>query len=80
MNKLEHLLTILMEECAEVQQAASKIKRFGADEGRDIAAKEYGNNTERLRYEINDLIAMIEMIEDEPVAGDLPVRIDAPIA
>ncbi len=65
MNRLEHLLTILTEECAEIQQAATKILRFGPDEGRDIAAIEYGNNAQRLRYEINDMIAMVEMLERE---------------
>ena len=65
MDRLEHLLTILSEECAEIQQAASKTLRFGLEEGRDLAAMEYGNNVQRLRYEINDMIALVEMLEGE---------------
>lgn len=65
MNRLEHLLTILTEECAEVQQAATKTLRFGLEEGRDLSAMEYGNNVQRLRHEINDMLAMVEMLEVE---------------
>ena len=51
----DYMLTVLIEECAEVIQAASKCKRFGSDnyfEG-------YGNNRERLSSEIGDLLAVI---------------------
>ncbi len=65
MNRLEHLLTILTEECAEVQQAGTKTLRFGLEEGRDPSAMAYGNNVQRLRHEINDMIAMVEMLEAE---------------
>jgi len=65
MNRLEHLLTILTEECAEVQQAGTKTLRFGLEEGRDLSAMEYGNNVQRLRHEINDMLAMVEMLEGE---------------
>lgn len=34
MNLKEHLLTVLSEECAEVQQAVSKALRFGAKDSR----------------------------------------------
>lgn len=51
----DYMLTVLIEECAEVIQAASKCKRFGSDnhfEG-------YGNNRERLSSEIGDLLGVI---------------------
>jgi len=67
MNRIEHLLTILTEECAEVQQATTKALRFGLEEGRDIAATAYGNNVERMRHELNDLLAMVEMLEKEGI-------------
>jgi NTP pyrophosphatase (non-canonical NTP hydrolase) len=65
MNRIEHLLTIATEECAEVQQAATKALRFGLEEGKDCSAFEHGSNVERLRYELNDLIAVVEMLESE---------------
>lgn len=65
MNRLEHLLVILTEECAEVQQAATKTLRFGLEEGRDLSAMEYGSNVERLSYELNDLMATVEMLRVE---------------
>ena len=77
MNRLEHLLTILTEECAEVQQAVTKALRFGLNEGRDIDC----TNAERLRQELNDLIASVEMLVAEgvnlsadPVAKEMKKR------
>ena len=63
MNRQEHLMTILTEECSEVQQAVTKTLRFGLDEGRDIEC----TNAERLRAELNDLLAMVEMLEAEGI-------------
>jgi hypothetical protein len=63
MNRLEHLLVIMSEECAEVQQDIAKALRFGLDEGRDIS----GTNEQRIRKEFNQLIAMVEMLEKEGV-------------
>lgn len=54
-NFREHLLVVLMEECAEVQQACSKILRFGGSEA----------NRMDLFHEWNDLLATTEMIRDE---------------
>jgi len=55
------LLTILVEECAEVQQRATKAMRFGIDErqpGQDLT------NSERLAAEIGDLLEMIDRALD----------------
>ena len=43
MNRHEEILTILQEECAEVIQAVSKIKRFGTPENYTNLAKEMGD-------------------------------------
>ena len=54
----EHeLLTITMEECAEVIQACSKVMRFGPD-------SEYDGKTarEHLEKELGDLYCMIDLI------------------
>ena len=59
MNKTEYLLTCLIEECAEVQQAATKALRFGLNN------KLLGGlitNAQSIGKECVDLIAIIEMI------------------
>lgn len=61
MNRGEHLLTILSEECAEVIQAVTKALRFGMHEGRDIS----GTNLLRLKQELNDVYAVVEMVQCE---------------
>ena len=63
MNRVEHLLTILMEECGEVIQDAAKTLRFGDEEGRDIDC----TNAQRLRKEFNQLLAVAEMLEEEGI-------------
>lgn len=61
MNRGEHLLTILSEECAEVTQAATKAMRFGMHEQRDLPTSNY----DRLRTELNDIYAVVEMVACE---------------
>lgn len=61
MNKTEHLLTCLMEECAEIQQATSKALRFGLDDGRPNSET---TNAEDIAIECTDLIAIIEMLHE----------------
>lgn len=60
MGKLttDELLVILMEECAEVIQAASKCLRFGFTRYQP----EYGNNDKVLAAEIGDLLAMVDAL------------------
>lgn len=62
MNRLEHLLTIFSEECSEIQQAVSKAKRFGLDDGYPGTER---TNLSDIRIELNQLIAMAEMLEAE---------------
>lgn len=50
LDKDQQLLVILMEECAEVTQSASKVLRFGTDQ-----------NKEELSKELGDLQAMINL-------------------
>jgi NTP pyrophosphatase (non-canonical NTP hydrolase) len=52
------ILTILIEECAEVQQRATKLLRFGRDE---VQPGQPHNNRERLSGELGDLNAIVEM-------------------
>lgn len=57
MNHLEHMLTILAEECAEVAQVASKAIRFGME---DHQPGPYESNRRRLERELADVVAMAE--------------------
>lgn len=64
MNRLEHLLTQLGEECAEVAQRASKAARFGIMEvqpGQDM------NNARRITNEVEDMIGVVELLQAEGV-------------
>lgn len=58
----DELLTILMEECAEITQRASKAKRFGIDE------KQPGDDRDnlfRMTEEIGDLFCVVERLRKE---------------
>lgn len=52
------ILTILVEECAEVQQRATKILRFGRDE---VELGQSRSNRDRLSMELGDLEEVIRM-------------------
>jgi NTP pyrophosphatase (non-canonical NTP hydrolase) len=60
MNRLEELLIILSEECAEVAQAAIKCVRFGMD-------SEYQGmiNRYQLERELGDFMAMFKLLCEE---------------
>lgn len=51
MNRTEEILLILQEECAELIQAVSKVKRFGLDYNKD-----------QLHQEIADVLCMINLV------------------
>jgi len=59
MTKEEFLLVNLIEECAEIQHAASKAIRFGSN-------NEYFGvtNMQKLDEEFNDLLAIIELLKE----------------
>lgn len=60
----DELLTILMEECAEVIQEASKVIRFGAH-------AEYSGDTplSRLEKELGDLQCMIDLLHSNDMVS-----------
>jgi NTP pyrophosphatase (non-canonical NTP hydrolase) len=72
MNELEHLLTVLTEECAEVAQRACKAARFGMTE---IQPGQAEDNKRRLERELADLMATAELlgliIRDEDKAAKI---------
>lgn len=55
-NKQNEILLILQEECAEVIQAISKVKRFGLE-----------NNIEQLEQEVADVLCMINLAFDHGI-------------
>jgi NTP pyrophosphatase (non-canonical NTP hydrolase) len=54
----EELLVILIEECGEVIQAATKCLRFGYDRRQP----DYGVNSEVLAKEVGDLIGVVDAL------------------
>lgn len=55
----EDLLILLVEECGEVIQAATKCLRFGFDVDHGV---EYGNNKLVLSREVGDLLAIVDAL------------------
>jgi len=70
MNRKEHLLTILAEECMEIGKECTKALRFGTE---DHHPTQTGTNAQKISDEYNDLLAVIGMLNDE---GFLNVTID----
>lgn len=64
MNRTEHLLTVLGEECAEVQQRVSKALRFGLDE---VEPGQALPNRDRIVKELHDLFAVVEMLQERAI-------------
>ena len=71
-DKLQEVLLITQEECAEVSQAISKVFRFGSD-GRwpDESAL---TNKEKLEEEVGDLLAMIDILIQKAYLSDTYVN------
>ncbi len=59
MNTQEHLLTIVMEECAELAQRCSKALRFGMNEKQP---EQRYTNAERIKEEYTDLVGAMHML------------------
>jgi hypothetical protein len=64
MTRFDYLLVKLQEECAEVIQRVCKIQRFGIDEIQPEQPISRDNGS-RLKDELRDLIAVLDMLEDE---------------
>ena len=57
MNREEEILTILQEECAEVIQAISKIKRFGLEK----------KNIKQLEKELGDFLCLLRFLHEDKI-------------
>lgn len=64
MNRVEHLLTCLSEECDEVGQRVAKALRFSLPE---VRAGQSLTNAEMIVDELHDLIAVATILEVEGV-------------
>lgn len=62
MTTQEHLLTLVMEECAETAQRASKAIRFGLTE---VQPGQPHDNIMRMMIEYTDLVAVFEVMMEE---------------
>jgi NTP pyrophosphatase (non-canonical NTP hydrolase) len=68
MNKQsEEVMDILQEECAEVIQAVSKIRRFGVDNAKPGKPK---TNREHLEEELGDMLAMIDILKEKNIVSE----------
>ncbi len=77
MNRQEHLLSIVAEECTEVGQRASKALRFGMTE---VQEGQIYDNSERILHEVSDLAGALELLygfKIDDVLAELRPRIDA---
>ncbi len=70
-NREQYLQCVLGEEANEVGQMACKNQRFGSQE---IFPGQLLTNAERMHLEIDDLMALIEMLNDEFAFGYKPNR------
>lgn len=68
------LLVILMEECAEITQRASKALRFGLHE---VQPGQPLSNIERLDDEVGDLMAVVGRLSDRRILNMASVELAA---
>jgi len=61
MTRNEHLLTCVIEECAEIQQAAAKALRFGLENGHPSSCT---TNADDIAHEVCDLTAVLDLLKD----------------
>jgi hypothetical protein len=71
MTRLQLLLGKLAEEASEVSQIALKNQQFGLH--KTWPGENY-TNVERVHYELDDLMAIVEMLNDEFGFGYVPER------
>lgn len=72
MNYKEYLLTLLAEECAEVQKLCTKAQRFGLE---DTEPNDHITNAENMVHELGDVTAIVEMmVEEGMISAPAPSR------
>ena len=72
MNKIEYLLSTLAEEANEIGLASSKCNRFGLEHNPFTIENKLLSNIEHLIFEVNDVYAILEMLqEDGVITGEI---------
>lgn len=71
MNKVDEILDLLQEECAEVIVAISKIRRFGMEN----SYKDGGTQREHLVQEIGDVTLLIELLKSYQIFNERELRL-----
>jgi NTP pyrophosphatase (non-canonical NTP hydrolase) len=64
MNELQYDLNLLVEECTEVMQLASKSIRFGLGSYSPYDEKKI-SNSQKLTQEINDVYAILDLLKEK---------------
>lgn len=72
--EVRHLLQCLAEECAEVIQAVSKALRFGLDDDHQAANPDIVSPRRYVQKELNDVVAIADLLADAHVFPTLWVR------
>lgn len=62
MNNKNHLLSLVMEECAEIAKVASKAQRFGKA---SVGPTENFDNEQLMILELNDLLTIFKLLQEE---------------
>lgn len=70
MTRTEHLLAILAEECAEVAHRVGKALRFGLAE---VQPGQDKTNAQRIMDEVNDFVAVYQMLAGPVVSPTSPL-------
>lgn len=65
------ILELLIEECAEVTQRATKALRFGLSE---VQSGQNLTNAERIAFEVGDVLEVVDMAVREGVAPDREIQ------
>lgn len=76
MNRNEHMLACLAEECDEVGQRVMKALRFGLHE---IQSGQPDNNADRIADELHDLIAVAIILHHDGII-EMPIPSDRQIS
>lgn len=70
-EKVQEILDILQEECAEVIQNISKCRRFGLE---NVYLKGDGTQREQLVQEIGDMLLLVELLQAHQLFTDKEIQ------